>query len=102
MRQRLCQSTRPGRIVRGVDEHRGCAAHALQPAGTGDGGKAGPDGVAVELTLRTGTEKGLDGSEGEHRVVRLVFTVQRQVDVGVNPAEALQLQYLTADRDLSP
>ncbi|CNV03391.1 Uncharacterised protein [Mycobacterium tuberculosis] len=34
--------------------------------------------------------------------MRLVFTVQRQVDVGVNPAEALQLQYLTADRDLSP
>ena len=99
--QRLRQRGRAGRIVRGVDEHRRGAAHALQPAGAGDGGETGPDRVDVELTLRAGAEERLDRRQGHHRVVRLVFAVQRQVDVGVHPAKALQLQHLPADRDLT-
>ena len=51
--------------------------------------------------MRTGTEERLDRRQRQHRVVRLVFAVQRQEDVGVDPAEALQLQHLAADRDLA-
>ena len=99
--QRLRQRGRPGRIVRGVDEHGGCAAHALQPTGADDGGETGPDSVHIELTVRAGAEEGLDGGQCHHRVVRLVFAVQGQVDVGVHPAQTLQLQQLATDRDLA-
>ena len=70
-------------------------------AGAGDGGETGPDGFHVKLTLCTCAEKGLDRGECHHRVVRLVFAMQRQVDVGVHPAEPLQLQHLATDRDLA-
>ena len=33
--------------------------------------------------------------------MRLVLTVQRQEDLGVHPAEALQFEQLPADRDLA-
>ena len=66
-----------------------------------DGGETGPHGVDVELTLRTGAEERLDRRQRHGRVVRLMFAVQRQEDVGVHPAEALQLQHLSADRDLT-
>ena len=47
-----------------------------------------------------GAEERLDGGQRHHRVVRLMLTVQRQEDLGVHPAEALQLQQLPADGDL--
>ena len=98
--QRLRQRRRAGRVVRRIDEYRWRAAHPLQPARAGDGGEPVPDGVDVELTVRARTEERLDRGQCEHRVVRLVLTVQRQEDLGVHPAEALQLEQLPADGDL--
>ena len=99
--QRLRQRGRTGGIVRGVDEHRGRAAHPLQPAGAGDGGESGADSLDVELTLRAGAEEGLDRRQRQRGVVRLVFAVQRQVDIGIHAAESLQRQHLSADSDLA-
>ena len=99
--QRLGQRRRARRVVRGVDEYRWRTPHPLQPAGTARGGESGPYGVDVELTLRTGTEERLDGSQRDRGVVRLMFAVQREKDFGVHPAEALQFQHLSADCDLA-
>ena len=66
-----------------------------------DGGETGPHRLHVELTLRAGTEERLDRRQGQRRVVRLMFAVQRQVHIGVHPAQTLQLQHLPTDRDLA-
>ena len=99
--QRLRQRGGAGRVVRGIDENRWRAAHPLQPARAGDGGEPGPHRVDVELTLRAGAEERLDRGQRDDRVVRLMLAVQRKEDVGVHPAEALQLQQLPADGDLA-
>ena len=98
--QRLGQRGGAGRVVRGVDEHGRGAAHPLQPAGAGNRREARAHRVDVELPLRACAEKRLDGGQRDHSVVRLMFAVQRQEDVGVHPAEALQLEQLTTDGDL--
>ena len=85
----------------GVNENRWRGAHPLQPAGAGRGGEAGPDGVDVELALRTRPEEGFHGGQCDRRVVGLMLTVQWQEDLGVHPAEALQLDHLAADGDLT-
>lgn len=100
-RQRLRQRGGTGGVVRGVDEHSGRAAHPLQPARADDGGETRANRLDVELTLRAGAEEGLDGGQRQGRIVRLVFSVQRQVDVGIHPAQPLQLQHLPADGDLA-
>ena len=65
-----------------------------------DGGEAGPHGVDVELTVGAGAEERLDRGQRDDGVVRLMLAVQRQEDLGVHPAEALQLEQLSADGDL--
>ena len=98
--QRLRQGGRAGRVVRGVDENRWRGAHPFQPAGAGGRGETGTHRVDVELAVRARAEERLDRGQRDHRVVCLVLTVQRQEDLGVHPAEALQLQQLPADGDL--
>ena len=80
-----------------VDEHRRRGAHPFQPAGAGDGGETRPDRVDVELSIRACAEERLDRGQRDHRVVRLMLAVQRQEDVGVHAAEALQFQQLPTD-----
>ncbi len=98
----LRQRRRTCGVVRGVDEHRRRAAHPLQPAGADRGGESRSHRVDVELTLRAGAEERLDRGEGDRRIVCLVFAVQRQEHLGVDPAQALQLEQLAANRDLAP
>ncbi len=55
----------------------------------------------VELLVRAGAEERLDGRERERRVLRLVRAEQRQEDLLVDAAEALQGEHLPADRLVS-
>ena len=65
--------------------------------GAGDRGETGADRVDIELPLRARAEERLHRGQRHHRVVGLMFAVQRQEDIGVDPAETLQLQQLSAD-----
>ena len=85
--------------MRRIDEHRWRTAHAFKPTGADRGCESGPHRVDVELAVRAGAEERLHGRQCHRRVVGLVLTVQRQEDVGVHPAEALQVEQLAADRD---
>ena len=87
--------------MRGVQEHRRRTAHPLESTGCGDRGESGPDGVDVELALRTGAEERLHRGQRDRGVVGLVFAVQRQEHLRVHPAEPLQFEQLAADGGLS-
>ena len=86
--------------MRGVDENRWGTAQPLQPAGTGDSGETCPHRVDIQLPLRARAEERLDRGQRHHRVVRLMFAVQRQEDLAIRPAEALQFEQLSSDGGL--
>jgi hypothetical protein len=83
------------------NENRWRGAHPFQPTGTAGGREPCTHRVNVELPVRARTEERFHRGQRHHRVVRLMLTVQRQEDLGVPPAEALQFQQLTADGDLT-
>jgi hypothetical protein len=87
--------------VGGVDENRWGAAHAFQPPRAGGGGEPGPHRIDVELSLRAGAEERLDRGQRDRGVVGLMFAVQRQEDLGIHPAKALQFEHLAADGHLA-
>ena len=85
----------------GVNENRWSAAHPLKPTGTDSGGEPCAYGVDVELPVRSCAEERLDSGQRDDGVVGLMFAVQRQEDLGVHAAEALQFEHLAADRRLA-
>ena len=97
----LGERLRAGGVVRRVDENRWCTPHSFQSTRVHDGREAGPDRVDVQLPIGPGAEERLDGGECDRGVVRLVFTVQRQEDLRVHPAQSLQFEQLATDGDLS-
>ena len=89
-----------GRVVRGVEQHRRRGAHALEPPGRADGGERGPHGLLLDRPgRRAGAEERLDGGQRGDRVLRLVGAEQRQEDLLVLAAQALQPHLLAADGD---
>ena len=88
------------RVVRAVEQDRS-ARCGPAPAGPGElaVGEALADHLDVELPVRARAEERLDRGERHRRVLRLVRAVQRQEDLVVHAAEALQGEHLPADRD---
>ena len=84
--QRLGQRRSSRRVVRSVDENRWRAAHPFQPTRAGRCGESGSHSIDVELTLRAGAEERLDSGQCDDGVVRLMFAVQREKDIGIHPA----------------
>ncbi len=99
--QRLRQCRCTCRVMGGIDENCWGAAHPFQSPWADGGGKTGPDGIDVELPFRPCAEERLDGGQRDDGVAGLMFAVQRQEDLGVHPAEALQFEQLAADRHLA-
>ena len=64
-------------------------------------GEALADRLDVELPVGAGAEERLDRGERHRRVLRLVRAVQRQEDLVVVAAQALQGQHLAADGERS-
>ncbi len=92
----VAQGPRPRRVVRGVDEHGGAAAHDLEPPRGVDGCQPGPHHVDVERLLATAEER-LDRRDRHGRVLRLVGAVQRQEEIGVLRGQAAQRDLLPTD-----
>ena len=85
---------RPVGVVGGVEHDGGAAPDDLQPAGRGDLGEGRAHQVRVERLL---AGEGLDGRQRHGGVLRLVGAVQRQEDVVVPAAQALEREHLPAD-----
>ena len=78
----------------------GRGAHPLQPARRADGGERRAHHLDVHRPGgRPGAEERLDRGQRGDRVLRLVRAEQRQEDLLVLPAQALQPQLLAADGD---
>ena len=90
----------PGRVVGGVDEHRGAAAHDLEPPGRVDRGQPGAQHLDVEAPARPPEER-LDRRDGHGRVLRLVGAVQREEQVGVLGREPAHGDLLPPEGDVA-
>ena len=88
-------------VVGGVDDDGRARCAGVRAARDAHRRERLADGGDVEPPRGPGAEEGLDGGEREGRVGRLVLAEQRQVDVVVLAAEALQAQLLAADGDLA-
>ena len=86
---------RPVGVVGGVEHDGRAAPDDLQPAGRGDLGEGRAHEVVVERLL---AGEGLDRRQRDGGVLRLVRAVQRQEDVVVPAAQALEREHLAADR----
>ena len=98
--QRVAKAAAPAGLCAASMKTVGALRIRSSRPGLCTGGETRPHGVDVELPVRAGAEERLHRGQRQHGVVGLVFTVQRQEDLGVHPAEPLQLQHLSADRDL--
>ena len=88
------------RVVGGVDQHGRAGAHPLQTPRRADGGEGRADRLLLDRPGRgAGTEERLDGGQRGHRVLGLVRPEQRQEDLLVLAAQALQAHLLATHCD---
>jgi hypothetical protein len=95
--QRRRERLRPGRVVRGVHEHRRRAANDFQPARRGDLGKGFTHDVDRQWLLAT-TDERLSRGESQHGVVRLVRAVEIEEEVGIVTRETAHADLLARRR----